>query len=52
VDVAGGGERGGRIIATGTPETIARTKSSHTGQFLARSLGTPRARGGNDREAA
>jgi excinuclease ABC subunit A len=47
-----GGERGGRIIATGTPETIARTKSSHTGQFLARSLGTPRARGGNDREAA
>jgi excinuclease ABC subunit A len=47
-----GGERGGRIIATGTPETIARTKSSHTGQFLARALGAPRARGGNDREAA
>jgi excinuclease ABC subunit A len=47
-----GGERGGRIIATGTPETIARTKHSHTGQFLARSLGAPRARGGNDREAA
>jgi excinuclease ABC subunit A len=47
-----GGERGGRIIATGTPEDIAKAKQSHTGQFLARALGTPRARGGNNREAA
>jgi excinuclease ABC subunit A len=47
-----GGERGGRIIATGTPEQIARNKQSYTGQFLARALGTSRARGGNDREAA
>ncbi len=33
-----GGGRGGTIIATGTPETIARTKDSHTGRFLARTL--------------
>ena len=46
-----GGERGGTIIATGTPEEIAKAKQSHTGQFLARALGTPRARG-NNREAA
>jgi len=47
-----GGERGGRIIATGTPEEIAKAKQSHTGHFLARALGMPRARGGNNREAA
>jgi excinuclease ABC subunit A len=47
-----GGERGGRIIATGTPEEIAKAKQSHTGHFLARSLGTARARSGNNREAA
>jgi len=47
-----GGERGGRIIATGTPEEIAKGKQSHTGHFLARALGMPRARGGNNREAA
>ncbi|MBS0557199.1 MAG: excinuclease ABC subunit UvrA [Proteobacteria bacterium] len=34
-----GGGRGGSIIATGTPEQIARDKSSHTGRFLARVLG-------------
>jgi excinuclease ABC subunit A len=37
-----GGGRGGRIIATGTPETIARTKESHTGRFLARALADAR----------
>jgi excinuclease ABC subunit A len=31
-----GGERGGRIIAHGTPEQIATVAASHTGQFLAR----------------
>ena len=31
-----GGERGGRIIAHGTPEQIATVTGSHTGQFLAR----------------
>jgi len=29
-----GGESGGRIVAQGAPEQIARNKSSHTGQFL------------------
>jgi excinuclease ABC subunit A len=29
-----GGDSGGRIIATGTPETIARVKDSYTGQHL------------------
>jgi excinuclease ABC subunit A len=31
-----GGERGGRVIAHGTPEQIAGVTASHTGQFLAR----------------
>ena len=30
-----GGVRGGRIIATGTPEQVARAKDSYTGQYLA-----------------
>ncbi|HEX6592045.1 MAG TPA: excinuclease ABC subunit UvrA [Moraxellaceae bacterium] len=29
-----GGDGGGQIIATGTPEDIARNKASHTGRFL------------------
>ena len=29
-----GGSGGGRIIATGTPEQVARSKKSHTGRFL------------------
>jgi excinuclease ABC subunit A len=29
-----GGSKGGRIIATGTPETVAKCKGSYTGQFL------------------
>lgn len=29
-----GGSGGGKIIATGTPETVAGTKKSHTGRFL------------------
>jgi excinuclease ABC subunit A len=31
-----GGEGGGRIVAQGAPEVVARSKESHTGQFLAR----------------
>jgi excinuclease ABC subunit A len=31
-----GGERGGQIVAHGTPEQVATVGSSHTGQFLAR----------------
>jgi excinuclease ABC subunit A len=30
-----GGESGGRIVAQGPPEQVARSRSSHTGQFLA-----------------
>jgi excinuclease ABC subunit A len=33
-----GGDQGGKIIATGTPEQVARNTQSHTGKFLARSL--------------
>ena len=33
-----GGEEGGRIIAEGTPEEVARVKASYTGQHLARVL--------------
>jgi excinuclease ABC subunit A len=33
-----GGEQGGRIVATGTPEQVARNAHSHTGKFLARVL--------------
>ncbi len=35
-----GGDRGGRIIAEGTPEHVAAMAQSHTGRFLAKSLGT------------
>jgi excinuclease ABC subunit A len=33
-----GGDEGGRIVAVGTPEQVARNSQSHTGKFLARSL--------------
>ncbi|WP_246155607.1 excinuclease ABC subunit UvrA [Rhabdaerophilum calidifontis] len=33
-----GGDGGGRIVASGTPETIAATPESHTGRFLAEIL--------------
>jgi excinuclease ABC subunit A len=33
-----GGSRGGRIVAQGTPETVAECKESYTGQFLGRIL--------------
>ena len=33
-----GGEAGGRIVAEGTPEEVARVKTSHTGQFLKKLL--------------
>jgi excinuclease ABC subunit A len=33
-----GGDDGGRVVATGTPEEIARAKGSYTGQFLRRIL--------------
>ncbi|HWQ03495.1 MAG TPA: hypothetical protein VNL38_03360, partial [Candidatus Nitrosotenuis sp.] len=33
-----GGERGGQVVATGTPEQVARNAQSYTGKFLARVL--------------
>ena len=35
-----GGDKGGHIVATGTPEDIAKAKDSYTGQFLAPLLNT------------
>ena len=37
-----GGDRGGTILATGTPEDIAKAPDSHTGRFLAPVLGIKR----------
>ncbi|HMB08519.1 MAG TPA: excinuclease ABC subunit UvrA, partial [Isosphaeraceae bacterium] len=37
-----GGEGGGRIVAEGTPEHVARRAESHTGQALRRVLGGPK----------
>ena len=34
-----GGSRGGTVVATGTPEQVAKVEESHTGQFLAKVLG-------------
>lgn len=34
----GGGDRGGWVVAAGTPEEIARVESSYTGQYLKRLL--------------
>ncbi len=34
-----GGEEGGLVIASGTPEDVARVPESYTGQFLAKELG-------------
>ena len=31
-----GGDKGGRVVATGTPEDIARVPESHTGRYLLR----------------
>jgi excinuclease ABC subunit A len=33
-----GGDMGGKVIATGTPEQVARNHQSHTGRFLSRAL--------------
>jgi len=33
-----GGEDGGRVVATGTPSQISRTRGSHTGYYLKRAL--------------
>jgi excinuclease ABC subunit A len=45
-----GGDGGGRIVAEGTPEDVARVKESYTGQYLKELLGRRASRG--KREAA
>ena len=35
----GAGDRGGKVVASGTPQKVARSKSSRTAPFLARELG-------------
>lgn len=49
-----GVDAGGRIVAEGTPEDVARVKESYTGQYLRELLGRrPAGRGGKrEREAA
>jgi excinuclease ABC subunit A len=39
-----GGERGGTVVAAGTPEEVAQVEESYTGQFLAPVLERDRAR--------
>ncbi len=39
-----GGDRGGRVVASGTPEEVARAPESHTGAFLRRLLADRRSR--------
>ena len=36
-----GGDRGGRVVATGTPETVSACEHSHTGYHLSAMLRTP-----------
>ena len=45
-----GGDAGGRIVASGTPEDVAKVKQSYTGQYLKALLGRRASRG--KREAA
>jgi hypothetical protein len=40
-----GGDKGGQIVATGTPEEIARNPHSHTGEYLRGVLSDERAKG-------
>src|SRR5512143_1441551 len=46
-----GGEEGGRVVAEGTPEEVARAPASFTGQFLAKALSVQRGRKAGARSA-
>ena len=39
-----GGDEGGRLVAAGTPEQVAKIKKSYTGRYLARTFGKARKR--------
>ena len=45
-----GGEQGGRVVAAGTPEEVARSRRSHTGHVLKPLLNGSMARNGNSHE--
>ncbi len=45
-----GGERGGRVVVAGPPETVAREPASHTGRFLATALAAAKHEGTSPRE--
>jgi excinuclease ABC subunit A len=47
-----GGDGGGRIVAQGTPEDVARVKESYTGQYLKELLGRRPAGGGQTKSPA
>jgi len=47
-----GGDGGGEIVASGTPEGIVKVKRSYTGQFLAPALGRRERKGRGRVEAA
>ncbi len=47
-----GGDEGGRVVATGTPEAVALVEGSYTGGFLRDLLPAPKARRGGRRRAA
>ena len=36
-----GGAEGGQVVASGSPEEVARSRQSHTGRFLAEVFGRP-----------
>ncbi len=44
-----GGDRGGELVAEGTPEEVARVDRSYTGRFLRQVLGADAERGGVER---
>ena len=53
VDIGpGGGIKGGKVVAIGTPEDVAACKTSITGQYLKTMLKNSKTPNGNDKEAA
>jgi excinuclease ABC subunit A len=47
-----GGEAGGRVVAQGAPEQVARSRKSYTGQILARALVVPKAGANGKRKSS
>ena len=47
-----GGDGGGQVVAEGTPEDVAATPQSYTGQYLARPLGVKRKSGRKRKKAS